>query len=291
MRARVTLQLPRAPRDPLGLEPPGWRVLFLGEGYVAARLRPRLEALGARVEASGRDGPMALERPALHRAFARATHVLCSIPPGRAGDGLDPALRALEGSHTGARFVGYLSATSVYGDRAGGWAFEGEAPTPGLARGRARAAAEIAWLERHPQTELFRLAGIYGPGRAPFSRLRNGTARVVDAPGHVVNRIHVDDIVGALLLAMGRPCAGDILNLADGAPAPPGDVLDCAARLLKVDPPPRVALHDASVSDMARSFYAESKRVDVRRARERLGWEPRYAGYARGLAATLAQDA
>ena len=266
----------------------GADVLLVGEGYVARALRPLLEARGARVRATGRAGPMALGAPAMRDAFGRASHVLVSVPPNEGGD---PVLAGLWGQATRAVWIGYLSATSVYGDRAGGWAFEGEAPTPGLARGRRRSDAEAQWLARYPQTHLFRLAGIYGPGRSPFARLRAGSARVVELPGHVVNRIHVEDAARALCLSAQSPCPGEVLNLADGRPAAPGEVLDHAAALIGVPHAPRVALHSPDVSPMARSFYRECKRVSAARARERLGWTPRFADYRAGLAAVLAAEA
>ena len=287
MRPRVTLQLPFARGRRADLADAD--VLLVGEGYVARALRPDLDATGARVVATSRDaGPLRFGSPAMREAFARASHVLVSVPPSRAGG--DPTLDALDGAATDAVWIGYLSATSVYGDRAGGWAFEGEAPTPSLPRGVRRSGAEIAWLEAHPQTHLFRLAGIYGPGRSPFAKLRDGTARVVHAPGHVVNRIHVDDIVSALRASMAAPCPGDIYNIADGHPAPPAEVMNYAAGLSGRPPPPRVSLSDPSVSAMARSFYAETKRIDTSRARERLGWTPRHADFRSGLRATLAAE-
>ncbi|MGB6230452.1 MAG: hypothetical protein WBF53_10040, partial [Litorimonas sp.] len=199
-------------------------------------------------------------------------------------------LEALAETPTRARWIGYLSATSVYGDRGGRWAFEGEAPTPTLDRGRRRADAEARWLETYEQSQIFRLAGIYGPGRSPFGKIREGSARIVHAPGHVVNRIHVNDIVSALLASIARPCAQDILNLADGEPATPGEVLSYAAGLLPEPTPPVVSLDHGDVSPMARSFYAESKRVDISRAQQRLNWEPVHSTYKSGLKATLAAE-
>ena len=286
MRPRVTLQLPSAPlirRSPEALA--GQSVLLIGYGYVAHALRPDLERLGARVSwtSRGADG-IAFGSEAMRRAFADADAVVVSVPPAR--DGAEPTLDALDGVSTRARWIGYLSATSVYGHRAGGWAFEGEAPTPSLPRGVRRADAEVAWLERYAATHVFRLAGIYGPGREPFAKLRDGTARVVTGvPEHVVNRIHVEDIVSALIASMRAPCPHDIYNIADGHPADPGEVLDFAAGLAGVPSPPRVDLNDASVSTMARSFYRETKRIDISRARSRLGWAPRYPDYQTGLRA------
>jgi len=288
MRACVTLQLPaKTPQTAVTLH--GASVLLLGNGYVARALTPHLTNAGAHVDHTSReDGPLRFGSAEMRRAFERADIVLSSIPPPK--DGQDPALKALDGVTTQARWIGYLSATSVYGDRGGQWAFEGEAPTPSLARGIARASAELAWLETFPATQIFRLAGIYGPGRAPFARINAGKARIVDAPGHIVNRIHIDDIVGALLASIARPSPQDIYNIADGHPAPPGEVLRYAASLIGAKEPPTVALHDPSVSDMARTFYAETKRIDIARAKKRLGWTPQFRDYKSGLRAVLSAE-
>lgn len=284
MRGRVTLQLPENAGSPAALK--GASVLLIGHGYVARALEPHLKTAGASVIATERDeGPCPFGSEAMRTAFARADYVLVSVPPSRSGN--EPTLKALGETQTSAKWIGYLSATSVYGDRNGQWAFEGEAPTPSLDRGKRRADAELAWMERYPQTHIFRLAGIYGPGRDPFEKIRDGEARIVEAPGHVVNRIHVDDIVSALLASMARPGAQEIFNVADGHPAPPGDVLRFAAELIGADAPPTVSLDDPTVSDMARTFYAETKRIDITRAKERLGWTPRYSTYEAGLRAVL----
>ena len=284
MRGRVTLQLPRAYESSIELD--GASILLIGNGYIAKALTPHLIKAGAHVQATTRnDGPCQFGSNAMRQAFETADIVLVSIPPSRAG--VDPALDALKSAKTQARWMGYLSATSVYGDRQGGWAFEGEAPTPLLPRGKRRADAELIWLEEYPQTHVFRLAGIYGPGRDPFQRIRAGTARIVEAPEHVVNRIHVEDIVSALLASIKQPSGQSIFNIADGHPAPPGDVLRFAAKLIGEAPPPTVALDDPSVSDMARTFYAETKRIDISHAKARLQWTPRFQTYQDGLRAVL----
>lgn len=284
MRGRVTLQLPESLGATVSLK--GASVLLIGHGYVAKALEPHLNAAGASVVATSRDGgPCPFGSDAMRRAFSEADYVLVSVSPLRSGE--EPTLAALGDTQTNARWIGYLSATSVYGDREGQWAFEGEAPTPSLPRGRRRADAELAWLERYPQTHVFRLAGIYGPGRDPFEKIRTGEARIVEAPDHVVNRIHVDDIVSALLASMARPSAQEIFNIADGNPAPPGEVLRFAAELIGAETPPIVPLSDPSVSKMARTFYAETKCVDISRAKDRLGWTPRYPTYQAGLRAVL----
>lgn len=289
MRLSVTLQLPTRSGGLVPITLNGATVLLIGHGYVARAIEPHLQRAGATVlhTSRGPDG-IPFGSAAMRAAFEKADAVLVSVPPGR--DGLDPTLAALQGAKTRARWIGYLSATSVYGDRSGHWAFEGEAPTPGLARGRARARAELDWLSAYPATQLFRLAGIYGPGRAPFDRIRTGRARIIDAPGHIVNRIHVDDIVTALMASLVRPSPQDIYNISDGNPAPPGDVLTFAAALIEADAPPTVALNDPSVSVMARSFYAETKRIDIHRACDRLDWSPQYKTYQDGLRATLSAE-
>lgn len=274
--------------------------LLLGAGYTARALAPALLAKGYHVIATTRSGVCDLDgvetlafdgsaSAELKAAFETAEIILTSIPPDRKS-GKDAALSALGGLQTRARWVGYLSATSVYGDRDGGWAFEGEWPTPGLKRGRHRADAEIAWLETGCPVHIFRLAGIYGPGRTPFAKLRDGTARAVIKPGHIVNRIHVADIVTALLASIETPNPQSIYNIADGHPAPPQDVLDYAASLLDLPPPPRVDVTDANVSRMARSFYAESKRVNVTKAQRELGWSPQFKDYRDGLRASLGAE-
>jgi len=284
MRPRVTLQLPLSSGPAVTLSDA--RVLLIGYGYVAQAIAPVLQRGGATVRYTSREtGDVPFGSAIMRDAFEHADVVLTSVPPNR--DGSEPVLSALKGAESRAKWIGYLSATSVYGDRAGQWAFEGEAPTPGLGRGYRRANAELAWLETFPQTQIFRLAGIYGPGRAPFTKIIDGSARIIDAPGHVVNRIHIDDIISVLIASMAQPSPQDIYNVADGHPDPPGDVLRFAAELIGRDIPPVVPLKDPSVSPMARSFYAESKKVDISRTKTRLGWKPRFKTYQDGLQAVL----
>ena len=272
---------------------------LLGAGFVARALTPHLIADGWDVHVTTRSGETSLKNVTCHKfngaastglksAFVHADIIVSSIPPAK--DGHDPALVELGQLEPKARWIGYLSATSVYGNRAGKWAFEGEAPSPSLDRGMARADAELDWIETLWPVHIFRLAGIYGLGRAPFEKLRSGKARAILKDGHVVNRIHVDDIVSALLLSLNTPAPQSIYNLADGHPAPPQDVLDYAAGLISLPPAPRAQLNDPSVSAMARSFYAETKRVNADKARRELGWTPRYSSYRDGLAAILAEE-
>ena len=272
--------------------------LLLGAGYVARALTPILQKRGWNVAVTTRSGQTALTGVSCYKfhgeasselrgAFCSADLILSSIPPMK--DGTDPALAALSHLTPSTNWIGYLSATSVYGHRKGQWAFEGEPPSPSLARGRARADAELAWIETLWPVHIFRLAGIYGPGRAPFQKIQSGTARAIIKQGHVVNRIHVQDIISAILLSLQAPDPQNIYNLADGLPAPPQDVLDYAAGLLGLAPPPRIELSDPSISEMARSFYAETKRINADKSRRELEWRPAYPSYRDGLSAILSE--
>ena len=210
------------------------------------------------------------------------------MPPDEAGDPvLDCYAKAIAG--LGTEWIGYLSTTGVYGDRAGGWVDEASDLRPAGERGRRRVAAERGWLDLWEQSgrpaHLFRLAGIYGPGRGPFEQVRAGTAKQVIKPGQVFSRIHVHDIVQVLEASMARPNPGAIYNVCDDDPAPPQDVIAEASRLLGLAPPPEIPFETAALSPMARSFYEESKRVSNRRIKEELGVRLRYPSYREGLAA------
>ena len=221
-----------------------------------------------------------------------ATHVLISAGP---KDGHDPVLAELHDAFVARAsdldWVGYLSTTGVYGDHGGGWVTENTPLTPSTDRGRARVAAEEEWRALHQDhglpLHIFRLAGIYGPGRGPFAKVRAGTARRIVKEGQVFSRIHVEDIAQALRASMAAPDPGAIYNLCDDEPAPPQDVIAHAAGLLGLPLPPAIPIDEAEMSPMAHSFYAESKRVDNSRMKERLGVNLRYPGYREGLAALL----
>jgi dTDP-4-dehydrorhamnose reductase len=221
-----------------------------------------------------------------------ARALLVSIPPGEDGD---PALGAYGDEIAAAprlAWIGYLSTVGVYGDHAGAWIDEATPPKPASARSRRRLAAEEAWLALGRRTgtpvQVFRLAGIYGPGRNPFVQLAAGTAKRIVKPGQVFNRIHVDDIAGALAASLDRPRAGAIYNVTDDEPAPPQDVVAYAARLADVAPPPEIPFDEAAMSPMARSFYGETKRVSNRLITQELGVKLRYPTYREGLAALRA---
>ncbi|HVL20743.1 MAG TPA: SDR family NAD(P)-dependent oxidoreductase, partial [Amaricoccus sp.] len=185
-------------------------------------------------------------------------------------------------------WVGYLSTTGVYGDRAGAWVDETAELGPVGERGRRRVAAEAAWRASGLPAHMFRLAGIYGPGRSVLDKLRAGTAQRVVRAGQVFSRIHVADVGATLSASLARPAPGAAYNVADDLPAPPGDVIAYGATLLGLPVPPEVPFERAELSPMARSFWDESKRVSNRRIREELGVALAYPDYHAGLRAILA---
>ncbi|WP_340109866.1 SDR family oxidoreductase [Pikeienuella sp. HZG-20] len=275
-------------------------MLCAGSGYVAQALAARLLRRGWRVVGTTRDparkpalAAMGIEPeiwPPAPAAAAGATHVLVSAPPDERGD---PTLRAIGpalAANPGLKWVGYLSTTGVYGDHGGGWVDEASPLNPAPGRAERRAAAEAEWRAAGLPLHIFRIAGIYGPGRAPFERIRAGAARRIVKEGQVFSRIHRDDIAAALLASIERPSPGAVYNLSDDLPAPPEDVIAYAAELLGVAAPPAVRFEDAEMSPMARSFYAESRRVSNRRMREELGVRLAYPTYREGLAAILAEE-
>jgi nucleoside-diphosphate-sugar epimerase len=227
-------------------------------------------------------------------AFADVTHLIASIPPGTEGD---PALVWQPGwiSHTRSlRWVGYLSTPAVYGDRDGALVHEDDDPNPGSGRGERRLAAEGAWVSAFQKTDafvqLFRLSGIYGPNRNVIEQLRNGTARIIDKPGQVFNRIHVDDIGTIVMASMQRPNHGRIYNVADDEACPSGDVIRYAAALLGMQPPEPIPFDRAELSPMARSFYSECKRLDTTRIKSELGVKLTYPTYREGLRSILQSE-
>lgn len=284
----------------------GGYLFCFGLGYSAMALIARLRADGwqvagtcrspekqARLAAQGIDALLFdRDRPLADAAAALAgvTHILSSVPPDAAGDpvidhhGQD--LAALED----VAWVGYLSTTGVYGDRGGDWVSEDDDLAASTERGRRRVAAERAWLDLPLPVHLFRLAGIYGPGRNQLASLRNGTAKRIDKPGQVFSRIHVDDIADVLAASIRRPNPGAAYNVCDDEAAPPQDVVAFAAELLGVEPPPLVPFEAAQLSPMGRSFYAENKRVRNDRIKSELGVQLAYPDYRAGLRALLASE-
>lgn len=282
-------------------------LLSLGHGYSASALGRLLLAQGWRVIGTTRSAGKAAALEAegvearvwpgtdLTADLAAATHLLSSVAPGPGGDPVVSGLgEAIAAAAPQLAWAGYLSTTGVYGDHGGGWVDEGTPLAPSTRRGQARAEAEAAWRTLADRSGLplhiFRLAGIYGPGRGPFEKVRDGSARRIVKPGQVFSRIHVDDIAQVLAASIARPNPGAVYNLCDDDPAPPEDVLAHAARLLGLPPPPEVPYDRAEMSEMARSFYAESKRVRNDRIKDELGVRLIHPDYRAGLAAILAAE-
>ncbi len=273
-------------------------LLCFGLGYSARVLAGRLGGKYWRVTGTSRNpqepGCLSFERdhPLAPAAFGGITHILVSIPPEEAGDPvLD--LHALDiAALPGLVWLGYLSTTGVYGDRAGGWVDETAEPRPSGARGRRRVAAEAGWLDlwrrRGVPVHIFRLAAIYGRGRSPFDALRAGTAKRIDKPGQVFSRIHVDDLASILVASIARPRPGAVYNVCDDEPAAPEAVIAHAATLLGLPAPPLVPFAAAGLSAMAQSFWDDNKRVSNRLLGEELEVVLRYPNYRAGLAAILA---
>lgn len=276
------------------------RVLVLGLGYSGRHVAALLQAQGVACSGTVREPEAAADdgvvrhrlvagQPvddALREAIRSAEAVICTVPPDDAGD---PALRlvaeALRAS-TVLRWVGYLSSTAVYADREGGWIDESSLADAVDDTARRRLLAEAQWRgfahDKGVASAVFRLPGIYGPGRNALVQLAEGRARHVLRPGLVFNRLHVEDLAAVVVAAMGRP--GEALYLpADDEPAPPQEVLAFAAELGGFAMPPAVAWDDPSVSPALRRFYASNKRINSRGTREALGWKPKFATYREGL--------
>ncbi len=290
-------------------------LVCLGYGYTASALARRLVPDGWRILGTTRSHAPDSEKhrsiiadgvepvvwdadQALAPALAQASHILVSIPPGEEGcpalRTFKPWVKAQQDAAPRLRWIGYLSSNGVYGDHGGAWVDENTPPAPTRARGRRRLDAEQGWLRlgtdfRLP-VQVFRLPGIYGPGRSPIDQIRAGTARRIVKPGQVFSRMHVDDIAMALHAAMVATTTLRLFNLADNEPAPPQEVILYACDLMGVTPPPEQSLEAAGLSEMGRSFYADNKRVSNRRMREVLGVSPDYPSYREGLQAILASQ-
>ncbi|MBW7836798.1 MAG: SDR family oxidoreductase [Sphingomonadales bacterium] len=271
-----------------------------GLGYTASHLARELLAAGWRVSGTRR-APAADCANGVHLyAFDGSTeiklsddvsHVLLSIPPDDAGDPVARIMAEELRRLPHLQWLGYLSTTGVYGDKGGQWVDEETPAAPTTARGVRRVLAERQWLDLYRRhglpVHVFRLAGIYGPGRNQLESLRRGEARRVIKPGQVFSRIHVDDIIAILMASMEHPNPGRIYNVCDDEAAPPEDVIDYAATLLGLPAPPTISADDPSLSDMAKSFYAENKRVRNDRIKRELGVRLLYPTYREGLKALL----
>ena len=261
-------------------------LLIFGLGYTAERIAAAINARGWRVRATGSAGDIAFaDRDAVLAALAEATHILSSVPPDRASGG-DPVLDQY-GDALQDRALFYLSSTGVYGDRQGAWVDEAT-PTiaeAGEGRRNARAEADFAWLNRGAR--VFRLPGIYGPGRSALDRVNGGKARRIDLPDQVFSRIHVDDIASGVVAALVQDAPPGAFNLGDDLPCSGNEVTEHACRLIGLPQPPLETLEEANLSEMARGFYAENRRVANGKAKRVLGWQPQYPTYVEGLAALL----
>jgi dTDP-4-dehydrorhamnose reductase len=287
------------------------RLFAFGLGFSALTLAQRLSAKGWEVAGTARDrGKIdqlkregyavayfggAPGNDALSKLLAGTTHLLHSIPPGGDGDPVLTSYRKEIAALSSLEWIGYLSTVGVYGDQEGGWVDESTRPKPNSARTNARVEAERDWLEFGQESgvpvQVFRLAGIYGPGRSVFDKLEAGTARRIKKDGQVFSRIHVEDIAGVLEASIARPRAGALYNVADDEPAAPGDVVAYAAELMGLPPPPEVDFAEADLSPMARSFYQGSRRIRNARIKSELGVTLRYPTYREGLSALLSRDA
>ena len=280
------------------------RLFSFGHGYSAKALTKLLLPLGWTVFGTTRTADKAAllqsagVKPVIwpgadpSHLLSSATHILISAGPNEDGD---PVLSNLRNEIAAVapklKWVGYLSTTGVYGDHGGGWVDEQTPLAPSTRRGELRVEAEQAWQRLAKESGLplhiFRLAGIYGPGRGPFSKVRSGTARRIIKTGQVFSRIHVEDIAQVLLASIEAPRPGAIYNLCDDDPAPPQDVIAYAAKVLDMPVPPAVDFETAKMTQMARSFYAESKKVRNDLIKTELGIILRYPNYRMGLDALL----
>lgn len=260
-------------------------ILILGLGYTGARLAAALRAVGwivTGVRREAGEGVLSFsDESSVRIAIRRASHILSSVPPAK--EGFDPVLLlyGADIAKSGAGWIGYLSSTGVYGNVEGAWV--DESASIGGGRRSARAEADIGWQALRTDMRIFRLPGIYGPGRSALDRVREGKANRIDLPGQVFSRIHVDDIVSGICASFDAPPG--VYNIADDAPCSQNAVIEYACRLLNIAPPQLMSLGEANLSPQARAFYAENRRVANSKAKRLLGWQPKYPDYKSGLKA------
>lgn len=283
-------------------------LLVFGGGYVGRRaaieaVRQGMGAFATSRDAARRDAFQELgiggldpsDEAALQAAVTKASAILITAPPEASGcPGLKALIPAITAAGAFPDWIGYVSSTAVYGDRDGGWAFEDDELNASSLEGARRVRAEADWLDAGRgmglTVQVFRLPGIYGPGRSVVDRLRDGAARLVRKPGQIFNRIHVDDAVSGLFASMARPNPGRAYTLADDEPAPADVVMEWAADRMGLPKPTEVCWTDPSVSDAMRRFYLDSKRLSNARAKAELGWRPAYPSWREGIAAILSAD-
>ncbi|CAN5269018.1 SDR family oxidoreductase [soil metagenome] len=281
------------------------QLLVFGGGYVGRAAAREAVRRGGRAIATSRDPERRAaltadaiaaidpaDTDALSQALAQARQVLITAAPD--GHGC-PGLRALAATAAAGSawpdWIGYVSSSAVYGDRGGGWVFEDDALNAASVEGARRVRAEADWLDAGRgmglTVQLFRLPGIYGPGRSVVDRLRDSSARLVKKPDQVFNRVHVEDVVSGLFASMARPRPGRAYTLCDDEPAPADTVMAWAADRMHLPRPPAVDWDDPSVSDAMRRFYRDNKRLSNARAKAELGWRPVFPSYREGLHAIL----
>lgn len=286
------------------------RLFAFGLGFSAQELASRLAGRGWSIAGTAREEPKLTQlrdagyeatrfagdksNPELGRLLEGTTHLLHSIPPGDEGDPVLNHYRDEIAKLETLEWIGYLSTVGVYGDQHGAWVDEETVPRPNSARTEARVHAEQAWLDFGAEigvpVHVFRLAGIYGPGRSVFDKLMAGTARRINKDGQVFSRIHVEDIANVLEASMARPRGGAIYNVADDEPAAPGDVVAHAAKMIGVEPPPEIDFEDADLSPMARSFYQGSRRIGNKLIKSELGVRLRYPTFREGLVSLMPKE-
>jgi len=254
------------------------QLFIFGLGYSAKAIRARALQAGLAVIATGKDGELDFtDENAVAQALVQSSHVLSSVPPAEGND----LVLARYGDALAGKWLGYLSSSGVYGDTGGAWVDE-SAPT-GTGRRTARSECDSAWLNLGAR--VFRLPGIYGPGRSALDRVRSGKARRIDLPEQVFSRVHVDDIASGVIAGLDAPPGA--YNLADDLPCSQNAVIEHACQLLGVEPPSMQSLAEADLSPMARGFYAENRRIANGKAKRVLGWQPAYPTYREGLANLL----
>jgi nucleoside-diphosphate-sugar epimerase len=283
------------------------RLFCFGLGYSASVLARALLSEGWRVAGTCRDnstqkalsaqgvdayifdGQSPLQN--FNDVLVGTTHLLSSVPPVNSKDPILQIHGAQIAAMTSLQWTGYLSTTGVYGNQSGGWVDETSPLEPTGERGQRRVDAELAWLalrrDHAIPVHLFRLAGIYGPGRNQIDAVRNGTAKRIDKLGQVFSRIHVDDIASVLKASMARPNPGAAYNVCDDEAAPPQDVISYIAAQLGIEPPPVTAFDDANLSPMAQSFYRDNKRVSNKRIKDELGVALEWPTYREGIKGLL----
>jgi nucleoside-diphosphate-sugar epimerase len=286
------------------------RLFAFGLGFSAQTLAARLAARGWAIAGTAREEPKISQLRARGYEAARfsadrcneviasllrgTTHLLHSIPPGNDGERVLASYRDEIAKLGTLDWIGYLSTVGVYGDQHGNWASEETPPKPNTARTEARVKAEQAWLafgkEIGVPVHVFRLAGIYGPGRSVFDKLAAGKARRINKDGQVFSRIHVEDIATVLEASIAKPRAGAIYNVADDEPAAPGDVVALAAKMIGVEPPPEINFEDADLSPLARSFYQGSRKISNALIKSEFGVELRYPTFREGLRSLMPQE-